>query len=51
VALDVGICTLTDLDSGNGSFVNGERITGEKWLRPGDVLRFSESEEFRLLEV
>jgi cardiolipin synthase len=51
IVLEVGICTLTDLDSGNGSFVNGERITGEKWLRPGDVLRFSESEEFRLLEV
>ena len=51
LTLDTGICTLTDLDSGNGSFVNGERITGEKWLRPGDVLRFSESEEFRLVEV
>ena len=51
LALNAGICTLTDLDSGNGSFVNGERITGEKRLRPGDVLRFSESEDFRLLEV
>ncbi|WP_313952319.1 phospholipase D-like domain-containing protein [Accumulibacter sp.] len=49
--LDAGICTLTDLDSGNGTLVNGERITGEKWLRPGDILRFAESEEFRLLEV
>jgi cardiolipin synthase len=51
LVLNAGICTLTDLDSGNGSFVNGERITGEKRLRPGDVLRFSESEDFRLLEV
>lgn len=49
--LDAGICTLTDLDSGNGTFVNGERIAGEKWLRPGDVLSFARSEEFRLLEV
>lgn len=49
--LEAGICTLTDLDSGNGTLVNGERISGEKWLRPGDVVSFAESEEFRLLEV
>ena len=51
MVLDGGICTLTDLHSGNGTCVNGQRIAGKKWLRPGDVLRFAESEEFRLIEL
>jgi cardiolipin synthase len=51
IALDGGTCRITDLGSGNGTFLNGERITGSKCLRPGDVVRIAESEEFRLLEI
>jgi len=34
------IYVLRDLESTNGTFVNGERITGERILKEGDVLRF-----------
>lgn len=37
---------LADLDSANGTFVNGRRITRRK-LKPGDMLRFGSSLEFR----
>ena len=40
-----------DLGSGNGTFLNGERIDRETRLRPGDVVRIAESQEFRLLEL
>jgi len=33
-----GVCTLTDLQSTNGTFVNGQRVT-ECRLKPGDELR------------
>ena len=32
--------TLKDLNSTNGTYVNGRRITGETVVRPTDVLRF-----------
>ncbi len=32
--------TVTDLDSRNGTFVNGQRIAGSSALRPGDVVQF-----------
>lgn len=51
ITLDGGTCRITDLGSGNGTFLNGERITGSKCLRPGDVVRIADSEEFRLLEI
>ena len=51
ITLDVGTCRITDLGSGNGTFLNGDRIAGSAWLRPGDVVRIAESEEFRLLEL
>jgi pSer/pThr/pTyr-binding forkhead associated (FHA) protein len=51
ITLDAGTCRITDLGSGNGTFLNGDRIDGSTWLRPGDVLRIAESEEFRLLEI
>lgn len=33
-----------DLGSTNGTFVNGERVTGRVQLEPGDVLRVGETE-------
>ena len=33
-----------DLGSTNGTFVNGERITSQRLLQPGDVLRVGETE-------
>ena len=46
-----GDCKITDLESGNGTFLNGDRLTGTRAMRPGDVLRIAESEEFRLMEL
>jgi len=40
-----------DRGSNNGTFVNGDRIIGTTALRPGDVIRIADSEEFRLLEL
>ena len=36
--------TLKDLNSTNGTYVNGRRITGETVVRPTDVLRFGNEE-------
>ena len=44
-------CTLTDLESGNGTFVNGEQVEGKITLNPGDVVDIGRAEEFRLVEV
>ena len=51
ITLDKGSCRITDLYSGNGTFLNGERVHGTTWLCAGDVIRIAESEEFRLLEL
>ena len=51
IRLDGDRCTIRDLGSGNGTFLNGERIDRETRLRPGDVVRIAESQEFRLLEL
>jgi pSer/pThr/pTyr-binding forkhead associated (FHA) protein len=37
---DAGNCTLKDLGSANGTYVNGERIPGEHELKHGDVVNF-----------
>lgn len=39
VRIGAGACVLVDLDSANGTFVNGERIT-EQALQDGDRVRF-----------
>ncbi len=36
---DSGICSVVDLNSANGTFVNGQKITGEVRLQPRDVIR------------
>ncbi len=51
IILAAGTCRITDLGSGNGTFLNGNRIAGSARLHPGDVLKIAESEEFRLLEI
>ena len=42
---------LEDLDSTNGSFVNGQRITGQRILKPGDTLFLGESISLSYEEV
>jgi pSer/pThr/pTyr-binding forkhead associated (FHA) protein len=37
-----GVWVLTDNDSTNGTWVDGERVTGEAMLGPGAVVRFGE---------
>jgi pSer/pThr/pTyr-binding forkhead associated (FHA) protein len=41
-----GIWVLVDLDSTNGSFVDGEKVAGEAPLAPGALLRFGEVRAF-----
>jgi len=36
---DNGNCSVVDLGSTNGTFVNGQRITGEVYLKPNDVVQ------------
>lgn len=40
---DNGNISVVDLDSTNGTFVNGSRITGETRLEPGDELRIGDT--------
>lgn len=42
-SVDHGHLTVTDLDSTNGTFVNGNRISGSMALDPGDVVRLGET--------
>lgn len=44
-------CDLADLESANGTFVNGERLSGTRRLSPGDVIGIADEEEFRLVEL
>lgn len=44
-------CELADLESANGTFVNGERLIGTRRLKPGDVIGIADAEEFRLVEL
>ena len=37
-----GAVTIRDLNSTGGTFVNDERLTGARVLRPGDVVRFAD---------
>jgi len=51
ITLDQSGCTITDLESGNGTYVNGERIQGHAVLKLGDVVALGGAQEFRLLEL
>ena len=40
---DNGNCSVIDLNSANGTFVNGQKITGEVRLQPNDVIRIGDT--------
>lgn len=44
-------CEIADLESANGTFINGERLSGARSLTPGDVIGIADEEEFRLVEL
>lgn len=46
-----GVVEVTDLQSANGTFVNGEKLSGMRVLKPGDVIAIADAEEFRLVEL
>ena len=42
---------LVDLDSQNGTYLNGDQVKGEAALKPGDIIGIAQSDEFRFIEV
>lgn len=40
---DNGVCSVVDLNSANGTFVNGQKITGEARLLPSDTIRIGDT--------
>ena len=51
ITFDQSGCMITDLGSGNGTYVNGERIQGSAVLKLGDIVDLGGAQEFRLLEL
>jgi cardiolipin synthase A/B len=51
IAVGPAGCSVTDLESANGTFVNGEAVKGMRQLHPGDILSFADVEEFRFVEL
>ena len=44
-------CTLTDLNSHNGTFLNGEPVKGNVEISPGDIVKIGEGAEFRFIKL
>ncbi len=44
LTIEDGVITLRDLGSTNGTFVNGERITGDRTLTSGDIVTFGNTQ-------
>jgi phosphatidylserine/phosphatidylglycerophosphate/cardiolipin synthase-like enzyme len=42
---------LVDLESQNGTYLNGAPVTGAVPLKPGDIIGIAQSDEFRFIEV
>lgn len=40
---DNGICSVVDLNSANGTYVNNEKISGEKFLEENDTIRIGDT--------
>jgi cardiolipin synthase A/B len=51
VTLEGDSCTITDLGSSNGTFVNGGRVKGTVPLASGDVVGVADFEEFRFVRL
>ena len=49
IDMDGADCLIADIDSANGTFVNGERVAGTRALVPGDVVGVGDCEEFRFI--
>jgi hypothetical protein len=45
------VMTLVDLQSQNGTFLNGVAVKGEVPLKAGDIIGIGQSDEFRFIEV
>lgn len=39
LVINDGVCSIVDLNSSNGTFVNGQKINGEVRLQPNDIVR------------
>lgn len=50
-SVDGSKCDVSDLESANGTFINGEPLKGSRRLVPGDVIGIADEEEFRLVEL
>ena len=44
ITIDADGVQIEDLDSANGTFVNGERVQGSRRVAPGDSVRFDATE-------
>ena len=49
IDVDGANCRIADIDSANGTFVNGARVAGTRVLLPGDVIGVGVCEEFRFI--
>jgi phosphatidylserine/phosphatidylglycerophosphate/cardiolipin synthase-like enzyme len=51
VVLDDRTYRLIDLESQNGTYLNGVQVKNEVAIRPGDIIGIAQADEFRFIEV